>query len=52
MQVPALPAALLARSGATQEADQAYERVVGLERDATVRQFLQRQREKLALYKD
>ena len=41
-------AALLARSGATQQADQAYERAIGLERDAAVRQFLQRQREKLA----
>jgi RNA polymerase sigma-70 factor (ECF subfamily) len=41
-------AALLARSGATQAADQAYERAIGLERDAAVRQFLQRQRERLA----
>jgi RNA polymerase sigma-70 factor, ECF subfamily len=41
-------AALLARSGATQEAERAYERAIGLERDEAVRQFLQRQRERLA----
>jgi len=38
-------AGLLARMGAVQEADIAYERAIGLERDAAVRQFLQRQRE-------
>jgi len=38
-------AGLLARVGAVQEADTAYERAIGLERDAAVRQFLQRQRE-------
>jgi RNA polymerase sigma-70 factor (ECF subfamily) len=38
---------LLARTGAAREADAAYERAIGLERDPAVRQFLQRQREAL-----
>ena len=38
---------LLARSGAAREADAAYERAIGLERDPAVRQFLQRRREAL-----
>ena len=41
-------AGLLARLGSVQEADAAYERAIGLERDAAVRQFLQRRREALA----
>lgn len=41
-------AGLLARAGATHEADSAYERAIGLERDPAVRQFLQRRREALA----
>jgi RNA polymerase sigma-70 factor, ECF subfamily len=41
-------AELLARAGATDEADSAYERAIGLERDPAVRQFLLRQRAKLA----
>jgi RNA polymerase sigma-70 factor, ECF subfamily len=41
-------AGLLARLGRAHEADAAYERAIGLERDAAVRQFLQRRREALA----
>lgn len=41
-------AGLLARSGAGAAADAAYERAIGLERDPAVRQFLQRQRARLA----
>jgi RNA polymerase sigma-70 factor, ECF subfamily len=41
-------AGLLARVGAAGQADAAYERAIGLERDPGVRQFLQRQREALA----
>jgi RNA polymerase sigma-70 factor (ECF subfamily) len=41
-------AGLLARLGGVREADAAYERAIGLERDAAVRQFLQRRREALA----
>ncbi len=37
-------AGLLARSGATEEADQAYQRAIGLEPDAAVRRFLQQRR--------
>lgn len=40
-------AGLLARAGSTPQADSAYVRAIGLERDPAVRQFLQRQREKL-----
>lgn len=40
-------AELLARSGADEEADRAYERAIGLERDPSVRRFLQwRQRKR------
>ena len=35
---------LLARTGQTAEADRAYERAIGLERDPAVRQFLERRR--------
>ena len=41
-------AGLLARTGALQEADQAYELAVGLESDPAVRRFLQRERERLS----
>jgi RNA polymerase sigma-70 factor, ECF subfamily len=41
-------AGLLARLGSVHEADAAYERAIGLERDSAVRQFLQRRREALA----
>jgi RNA polymerase sigma-70 factor (ECF subfamily) len=40
-------AEMLARTGATMEADQAYELAIGLESDPAVRRFLQRQRERL-----
>jgi RNA polymerase sigma-70 factor (ECF subfamily) len=40
-------AGLLARTGDIPEADRSYERAIGLERDPAVRQFLQRQRERL-----
>jgi RNA polymerase sigma-70 factor (ECF subfamily) len=40
-------AALLARSGAREEARDAYEIAIGLERDASVRQFLQRRQSEL-----
>jgi RNA polymerase sigma-70 factor (ECF subfamily) len=40
-------AGLLARTGDIPEADSSYERAIGLERDPAVRQFLQRQRERL-----
>ena len=40
-------AGLLARTGAVREADDAYQRATGLERDPAVRQFLQRQRQAL-----
>jgi RNA polymerase sigma-70 factor (ECF subfamily) len=39
---------LLARSGRTSDADRAYERAIGLERDPAVRQFLERRRTSLA----
>jgi RNA polymerase sigma-70 factor (ECF subfamily) len=39
---------LLARSGRTPEADHAYERAIGLERDPAVRQFLEQRRASLA----
>jgi len=39
---------LLARSGQLKEADHAYERAIGLERDPAVRQFLERRRASLA----
>jgi RNA polymerase sigma-70 factor, ECF subfamily len=41
-------AGLLARVGSADEADRAYERAIGLERDPAVRQFLLRQRARLA----
>jgi len=41
-------AELLARSGALQEADGAYQRAIGLEADPAVRRFLQKQRAALA----
>ena len=40
-------AGLLARNGAGQAADQAYERAIGLESDPAVREFLQQRREAL-----
>lgn len=40
-------AELLARTGATREAREAYSRAIGLERDAAVRRFLQRKAEAL-----
>lgn len=40
-------AGLLARCNRSREADQAYERAIGLEADPAVRRFLQRQREAL-----
>jgi RNA polymerase sigma-70 factor (ECF subfamily) len=40
-------AGLLARTGAVQEADRAYELAIGLESDPAVRRFLQRERERL-----
>ncbi|ROZ72458.1 RNA polymerase sigma factor [Ramlibacter sp. WS9] len=40
-------AGLLGRLGSVREADAAYERAIGLERDAAVRQFLQGRREAL-----
>lgn len=39
---------LLARAGAVDEADRAYEQAIGLETDAAVRRFLQRRRAALA----
>ena len=41
-------AGLLARTGATADADAAYQRAIGLERDAAVRRFLERRRAELA----
>ena len=41
-------AGLLARTGALQEADRAYELAIGLESDPAVRRFLQRARERLS----
>ena len=41
-------AGLLARSGATADADVAYQRAIGLEPDAAVRRFLERRRADLA----
>jgi RNA polymerase sigma-70 factor (ECF subfamily) len=40
-------AGLLARSGETDAADQAYQRAIGLEADPAVRQFLQQRRAQL-----
>jgi RNA polymerase sigma-70 factor (ECF subfamily) len=39
---------LLARTGALQEADRAYELAIGLESDPAVRRFLQGARERLS----
>ena len=44
-------AGLLARTGAAREADEAYQRATGLERDPAVRQFLQQQRQALGAQK-
>jgi RNA polymerase sigma-70 factor, ECF subfamily len=40
-------AGLLARTGAVDAAEQAYERAIGLESDAAVRRFLQQRRREL-----
>jgi RNA polymerase sigma-70 factor (ECF subfamily) len=40
-------AVLLARSGAREAADAAYQRAIGLEADPAVREFLQRRREEI-----